>query len=189
MMERKRLKKRDIELVGDSGIPAFEAMRKNKMGRPSKFDPKMIPMVEKLCKLGATDLEVADFFDVSYTTFKTWLHVYPDLLAVLKVAKEEANDRVKMSLYRKATGYSFDAVKIFMHEGKVIYAPYREHVPPDTTAMIFWSKNRMKDEFRDVQHHQHDGEIDYNVKSLTVTADMTAKDAAELYRKRLKGEW
>jgi hypothetical protein len=43
-----------------------------------------------------------------------------------------------------ASGYNYDAVKIFMPAGakKPVYAPYREHVPPDTTAAIFWLKNR-----------------------------------------------
>ena len=48
-------------------------------------------------------------------------------------------------------GYTFDAVKVFMPGGATapVYAPYREHVTPDTTAAIFWLKNRKKDEWRD----------------------------------------
>jgi len=30
-----------------------------------------------------------------------------------------------------------------------VYAPYREHVPPDTTAAIFWLKNRRAKDWRD----------------------------------------
>ena len=52
--------------------------------------------------------------------------------------------RVERSLYERANGYSYDAVKIFMPAGakKPVYAPYIEHVPPDVTAAIFWLKNR-----------------------------------------------
>jgi hypothetical protein len=51
----------------------------------------------------------------------------------------------------RANGYSYDAVKIFMPAGakKPVYAPYREHVPPDTTAAIFWLKNRDPAHWRD----------------------------------------
>ena len=52
--------------------------------------------------------------------------------------------RVERSLYQRAVGYHYDSVKIFMPAGakKPIYAPYVEHVPPDTIAAIFWLKNR-----------------------------------------------
>jgi hypothetical protein len=72
----------------------------------------------------------------------------------LKVGKNEADDRVERSLYQRAVGYTYDAVKIFMPAGAKapIYAPYVEHVPPDVTAVIFWSKNRRPDRWRDTWH-------------------------------------
>ena len=61
------------------------------------------------------------------------------------------------SLYQRAIGYDYDAVKIFLDPDtkKPIYAPYREHVHPDTVACIFWLKNRQPKEWRDVQDHRH----------------------------------
>jgi hypothetical protein len=57
--------------------------------------------------------------------------------------KAEADNRVERSLYERANGYSYDAFKIFRtKDGDIIRAPYREHVPPDITACIFWLKNR-----------------------------------------------
>lgn len=50
-------------------------------------------------------------------------------------------------------GYSYDAVKIFQHNGKPVKVPYVEHVPPDTTACIFWLKNRKPEAWRDVKDH------------------------------------
>jgi hypothetical protein len=46
------------------------------------------------------------------------------------LAKKEADERTERSLYQRANGYSYDAVKIFMPDGakKPIYAPYVEHV-------------------------------------------------------------
>ena len=38
---------------------------------------------------------------------------------------------------------------------KPVYAPYREHVPPDTTAAIFWLKNRKPSEWRDAWQVEH----------------------------------
>ena len=64
-----------------------------------------------------------------------------------------ADDRVERSLYARATGYSYDAVKIFhTKDGKIIKVPYTEHVPPDVGAICFWLKNRRPDRWRDVQN-------------------------------------
>jgi hypothetical protein len=56
-----------------------------------------------------------------------------------KVGKAEADNRVERSLYTRAVGHSYDAVKIFMpaNRSKPVYAPYVEQVPPDVTAGIF----------------------------------------------------
>lgn len=99
--------------------------------------------------LGATDREMADFFEVSESTFYLWKLEHPELSEALKHSKEVADERVEQSLYRRALGYSHDAVKIVQVGGEVVNAPYVEHYPPDTTAAIFWLKNRKPQEWRD----------------------------------------
>jgi hypothetical protein len=75
----------------------------------------------------------------------------------LKAGKEPADQRVTRSLYQRAIGFHYDAEKIFIdpdtHEP--IRVPIREYVVPDTTACIFWLKNRQPKEWRDVQDHRH----------------------------------
>lgn len=123
-----------------------------KPGRPSKFDPAFVDQARKLAKLGATDSEAADFFDVAISTIYLWKHEHPEFSEALKVGKDEADARVEQSLYRRALGYSHDAVKIAINaEGHVTEAPFTEHYPPDTTAAIFWLKNRKPGEWRDVK--------------------------------------
>jgi hypothetical protein len=72
-------------------------------------------------------------------------HLPFELLSWLALKSSFAITRVERSLYERANGYSYDAVKIFMPAGadKPVYAPYVEHMPPDATACIFWMKNRM----------------------------------------------
>ena len=73
-----------------------------------------------------------------------------------KAGKAEADVRVERSLYQRAVGYSYDAVKIFCDKnGKVTRVPYREHVPPDFTAHIFWLKNRDPAHWRDAWQMEH----------------------------------
>lgn len=101
-----------------------------------------------MCELGATDRDVADALGVTTTTINRWKQSKTEFCASLKTGKDPADDRVEMALYQRATGYSYDAVKIFNHQGEPVIVPYVEHVPPDTTACIFWLKNRRPDEWR-----------------------------------------
>lgn len=121
------------------------------MGRPTDYSEEFIEQSSKLAKLGATDIEVADFFDVTVRTLYSWKNRHPAFLQALKAGKEEADNRVERSLFQRACGYEQEAVKIFMPAGacKPVYAPYREVIQPDTTACIFWLKNRKPDEWRD----------------------------------------
>lgn len=120
------------------------------MGRPSKYKSELDGQAAKLCKLGATDRELAEFFEVSESTLNLWKLQHPSFSESLKRGKAESDDRVEQSLYRRALGYSHDAVKILMtKEGAVFREEYIEHYPPDTTACIFWLKNRRPDLWRD----------------------------------------
>jgi len=100
---------------------------------------------------------LARAFKVDPTTIDCWKMQYPEFSRALKAGKEPADERVRRSLYQRAIGYSYDAVKVFLDPDtkKPIYAPYREHVHADTTACIFWLKNRQPKEWRDVQDHRH----------------------------------
>jgi hypothetical protein len=42
--------------------------------------------------------------------------------------------------------------------------PYTEHYPPDTTACIFWPKNRRRDKWRDKHEIEHDVSEDFAEK-------------------------
>ena len=53
------------------------------------------------------------------------------------------------SLYQRAIGYVVETGKVVMVDGKPEFFKYREHVQPDTTACIFWLKNRRPQEWRE----------------------------------------
>jgi hypothetical protein len=74
----------------------------------------------------------------------------------LKVAKDAADARVERRLWERAMGYSHLSEKLFCSRGKVIRVEIVEHYPPDTTACIFWLKNRQPGRWRDRVDVQHD---------------------------------
>ena len=120
------------------------------------FRPEFVKMVRHLCKLGATDADLADAFGVSIPTVDTWKAKHPDFLGSLKAGKAEADDRVERSLYSRAVGYSFNSEKIYCNkDGEVTRVPIVEHVPPDVTAQIFWLKNRDPAHWRDAWQMEH----------------------------------
>lgn len=121
------------------------------MARPSKFKPEFIAQAEKLCKLGATDMELADFFDVEVRTLYRWKADNEAFCQALKSGKDEADDRVERSLYARANGYEHDEVDIRVVAGAIVQTPIRKYYPPDTTAAIFWLKNRRADKWREVK--------------------------------------
>jgi len=118
-------------------------------GRPSKYKVEYAKQAIKLCKLGATDVEMSEFFGISEKTFNTWKSKYPKFLQSLKNGKEEADARVIRSLYQRAIGYSHPEEKVFCNMGEISRAQTTKHYPPETVACIFWLKNRKPEEWRD----------------------------------------
>lgn len=139
-------------------------------GRPSKFKPEFIEQARKLCKLGATDRELADFFGVTEKTLNNWKLESDEFLQSLKSGKNEADDRVERSLFARAIGYEHDDLDIRVIEGRIEQTPIIKRYPPDTTAAIFWLKNRRKEEWRDKVDVNHGGQ-DGNPVSMNWTID------------------
>jgi len=122
---------------------------KSKGGRPSKFNQEMLEQARKLALLGATDEQVADFFEVTKQTINNWKQSHPEFFASLKEGKDELDNQVVKSLFHRAMGYSHPEDKIFNAGGEPMVVPTTKHYPPDTTAAIFWLKNRQPENWRD----------------------------------------
>lgn len=120
-------------------------------GRPSKYKPAYNSQAYKLCLLGATDKELADFFEVNVDTIHEWKKVYPRFSDSLKRGKLKADSIVAEKLFKRATGYSHPDVDIKVINEKIVETRLTKHYPPDTTAAIFWLKNRAKETWRDKQ--------------------------------------
>lgn len=142
------------------------------IGRPSAFKEEYIERVHKLSLLGATDKELANFFEVSEATLNTWKKKYPAFLEAIKKGKDDADADVVKSLYRRAMGYEHDDVDIRVVDGAVVKTPIKKYYPPETVACIFWLKNRQLGKWRD--------KVEQDVKITTRTL---AEELAELNAK------
>ena len=126
---------------------------KKKRGRKSEYRIEYADQALKLCLLGATDKELAEFFSVSEQTLNKWKKDYPEFLESLKKGKNIADANVASRLYNRAIGYSCKATKFATSEGRITDS--KEYT--DTTAAIFWLKNRQPEKWRDKK------EVDANV--------------------------
>jgi hypothetical protein len=140
---------------------------KRPRGRPTDYKPEFAEQAEKLCKLGATDAELADFFNVTTMTIWRWQSTHEKFCYSLRAGKDALDERVQRSLFQRAVGYSHDSVKIFMPSGtkEPVYAGYREHVPPDPGAAKLWLCNRRPSEWRD--RSEQSVSINHDVSDLT----------------------
>jgi hypothetical protein len=150
-----------------TGKPANSS--KASRGRPSGFKPEFVAQAKKLCEHGLTDIEIADFFEVSVRSIYRWQSEHPAFGKVFKRAKDPADDRMERSLYSRGVGFEWDeqqAIKLkkitygengkkIAEEERIEIVTVRKLLPPDTVAGIFWLKNRRKDDWRDKQDHEH----------------------------------
>ena len=127
------------------------------------LEPDKRILLQGWARDGLTDVQIAKNMGIGKTTFYEWKQKSPNFAEVLKKSKEVADYEVENALYKKATGYNIMLKKTFKvkrteynDDGKKI-KEYEElvdgheemHIPADTTAQIFWLKNRQKGKWRD----------------------------------------
>lgn len=133
----------------------------NKVGRPTAYDPSKNDLVEKLCKLGVTDQELSEILEVDVATVHRWKNEHQEFRDAIKRGKEFADANVADRLYQRAMGFEHDSEEIKVvgignNGGSVVErVPVRKVYPPDSTAAIFWLKNRRPKEWREKQEIQH----------------------------------
>ena len=115
---------------------------------------------------GLTDEQIAGKLSISRSTLSEWKKKYPDISDTLKKGKEIADIAVENALYDRALGIKTtvrkaikvksveynDAGRKIKEEERIEYGEEEVYIPPDTTAMIFWLKNRLPDKWRERQN-------------------------------------
>lgn len=123
-------------------------------GRPTKYNPDIhIPVAKGMALLGGNDEQIAAALNIQTSTLYEWKKNYPEFSEALKEGKEVADAKVATSLYKRALGYSFketaEESKPSAAGAKIAHRTITKHIPPDTTAAIFWLKNRQPHLWRD----------------------------------------
>lgn len=110
-------------------------------------EPKLI-LVEGWARDGLTDEQIAKNLNVAVSTFNEYKKKYPEFSESLKRGKEIVDYEVENALLKRALGYEYEEIT---YEHGEETKRVRKQVSPDTTAQIFWLKNRKSEQWRDKQ--------------------------------------
>jgi len=125
-------------------------------GRKSSYKEEYSDLAYKFCLLGATDKELAEMFEVSEVTINNWKDEHEEFSLALKKGKQIADANVADRLYKRAMGFEAPDVVTATFQGMITDMKEVTKVyPPDTTAAIFWLKNRQPKRWRDKQEIDH----------------------------------
>lgn len=148
-------------------------------GRKSLYRPDYAEQARKLCLLGATDPELADFFGVCVATLYNWRDEHPAFLEAIRAGKVKADAEVADSLYKRATGEFVQAEKIVRtNTGEFEAVRYRQYIPGDPQAAYRWLLNRRRQDWSDKQVHEHTGHV--VVEQVIADADAFTRSIAKL---------
>ena len=134
--------------------------------------PDNLTLLTAWARDGLIDKEIAEKMNVSPPTLYKYKKMFPEIVEALRKGKELVDVEVENALYKKALGYNVPVQKAFKvkdivynENGKKIseterieYAEEEIHIPADTTAQIFWLKNRKRKDWRDKIDYENTSE-------------------------------
>ena len=130
-------------------------------------------LLEAWARNGLTDEQIAENMGISCSTLYDWKNKYSDISESLKRGKEVVDVLVENALFKRALGYEYKEVT---KEDGVTTKVVTKHMPPDTTAQIFWLKNRRPDLWRDRKN------IDMNAKVNNPFDSISTDDIKKLIK-------
>lgn len=151
------------------------------------LEPDKLILLEGWARDGLTDEQIAHNMGVAYSTLKNWKSDHLAILAALKRGKEVVDRQVENALYERALGGVRSVKKTFKvkqtyyddqgrkcEKEELKTAMDEVYVPGDTTAQIFWLKNRKQEEWRDKRVIDDDGDnkADTLIKNMRTIADI-----------------
>ena len=134
-----------------------------KSGRKGKYDPEVTPsLAEQYASEILTDAQIAAKLGISYETFRQWQNKHVAFSEAIKRGKAVSNAALVKVMQKTAAGYYVEEedTTVILDKDKKEKGYRRtirkRHIPPNPTMQIFLAKNRMPDEFRDVNRHEVD---------------------------------
>lgn len=135
-------------------------------------------MIEGWARDGLTDEQIAANMGIATSTLYEWKKQHSEISEVLKKGKEVVDRQVENALLKRALGYRYKETTRELITDKqtglsklVVTKVVEKEVIPDTTAQIFWLKNRKPEEWRDKRtvddnSNEKSGELLRNMQTI-----------------------
>jgi transcriptional regulator with XRE-family HTH domain len=112
---------------------------------------KRLSLVEKWCRDGLTEKQVAKNLGISETTLYEYKNRYPEFVKAINKGKEPFIAEVENALAKRALGFEYEESKTYIKQGKdgeqIRYTEKtKKYQPPDVAACFIILKNKDKDE-------------------------------------------
>jgi hypothetical protein len=144
------------------------------------LEPEGLLKLEGWARDGLVDKQIAHNIGISEQTLNEWKKKYPSLSESLKRGKEVIDRQVENALLKRALGYKYTEITKENIGGEMIEAKeVVKEVVPDTTAQIFWLKNRKPAEWRDKQNVELSGSIDNSIKLNDILSQLGGEGLEE----------
>lgn len=127
------------------------------------LEPEGLLKLEGWARDGLTDEQISQNMGITAKTLYEWKKKYGEICETLKKGKEIVDRQVENALLKRALGYRYDEVTI---EDGVETKRVTKEVIPDTTAQIFWLKNRKRETWADRQSIEMSTPIDESIKEM-----------------------
>ena len=125
--------------------------------------PDGLLKIEGWARDGLTDEQIANSMGLNKATLYRWKEKYCDICNARKRGKEVVDRQVENALLKRALGYTYEEIT---YEGGVETKRVVKEVVPDTTALIFWLKNRKREAWADRQNIELSQPIDDSIKEM-----------------------
>ena len=153
------------------------------------LQPEKLLLLEAWARDGLFDDQIAKNMGVSEATLYNYKRKHPEIANAFKKGKEVVDIEVENALFKKALGYNAVVMKAFKlkdiiyENGKKVseterieYAEEEVHIPADTTAQIFWLKNRKRKAWRDKVEYEDSGNKNGVIEDLVEALKNVKKD-------------
>ena len=113
-------------------------------GKASEWlDDDKLLLLQGWARDGLSDEQIAENMGISVRTLYRWINEYWQICHALKKGKDAADREIENALFKRAKGYDYEEIREETKDGKVVKRIVtKKHIPGDTTAQIFWLKNR-----------------------------------------------
>lgn len=109
---------------------------------------------------------------VCRTTVESWIRI-PEVQAIIEYRKDLANQQVKKALFKRATGFKKEQVKVFQYQGEPVIVPYEEYYPPETAAAKEWLTKQDEENWGDKNKMQ--ALLDSDMPAINITLNFAGE--------------